>query len=131
MKLIDQLVDAWQYERDNPPEPYKHVQETPDELYLKVTNACRDRARGGCSTLSFHWDYVWGETEEEWNAQHMICLEVVRRLEEEGLVANCTGEFPEKYIDRDDVVVRPEGEHYISVTWTHALDKRGNLNIKI
>lgn len=122
MKLIDRLkkLSSAGRERIDKTEPYKHKQETADELYDLVVLSCENRANGGCSTLSFHWDYVFTNDRDLWNEQHAICLEVVDRLKEQGLKATCNSEFTEPYFESwCQEWIRPDSHHYIEVGWNN------------
>jgi hypothetical protein len=117
MSLLQELRALRESYVDAPPEPYVHQQETVYELHAKVVKACRRRAEAGCSTLSFHWDYVFTKDHEEWCNQHQVCTEVVEILRRQELTASCTEEFPEPCPNAYDEIEQPEGHHYIEVSW--------------
>ena len=101
------------------PMPYVHKQETAEELYDMVALACENRALAGCSTIRFHWDYVYTNDRDLYNEQHEVCLKVVNMLKADGLKASCENSFPEPFLNVYDEMEHPEGHHYIEASWDH------------
>lgn len=67
--------------------------------------------------MLFHWDYVYSEDLQEWEAQQTVILEVVRRLNALGVTAESPSKFPATYLNNWDEIEQPEGHHHILVDW--------------